>query len=109
MQILVPNYILTPDTLLKNMAVLFEKHIIKIAPLHELQQKWPEVEVVQLDKNSLLMPGLINAHVHIEFSANKTQLSYGDFMSWLYSVIENRDTLMDGCDKTCMSEAISAM
>ncbi|MGB3960776.1 MAG: metal-dependent hydrolase [Sulfurimonas sp.] len=109
MQILVPNYILTPDTLLKNMAVLFEKHIIKIAPLHELQQKWPEVEVVQLDKNSLLMPGLINAHVHIEFSANKTQLSYGDFMSWLYSVIENRDTLMGGCDKTCMSEAISAM
>ena len=109
MQILVPNYILTPDTLLKNMAVLFEKHIIKIAPLHELQQKWPEVEVVQLDKNSLLMPGLINAHVHIEFSANKTQLSYGDFMSWLYSVIENRDTLMSGCDKTCMSKAISAM
>ena len=109
MQILSPNYILTPDTLLKNMAVAFEKQIIKIAPIHELQQEWPEAEVILLDKNSLLMPGLINAHVHLEFSANKTQLSYGDFMSWLYSVIENRDTLMSGCDKMCMSEAINAM
>lgn len=55
------------------------------------------------------MPGLINAHVHIEFSANKTELSYGDFMGWLYSVIENREELIGGCDAGCISKAIENM
>ncbi len=55
------------------------------------------------------MPGLINAHVHIEFSANKTTLSYGDFMNWLYSVIENREELIGGCDVDCMTKAVDAM
>lgn len=55
------------------------------------------------------MPGLINAHVHIEFSANKTELSYGDFMAWLYSVIENREELIGGCDSECMKKACDAM
>jgi len=55
------------------------------------------------------MPGLINAHVHLEFSANKTELSYGDFMSWLYSVIENREELIGGCKSECMSRAVDEM
>jgi cytosine/adenosine deaminase-related metal-dependent hydrolase len=109
MQILSPNYILTPTALLSNLAVAYEKQIVKIAPLEELQKEWPNAEVTHLAKNSLLMPGLINAHVHLEFSANKTQLSYGDFISWLYSVIENREELVESCDKECMSEAINAM
>ncbi|MDD2790094.1 MAG: metal-dependent hydrolase [Sulfurimonas sp.] len=109
MQILVPDYILTPNTLLKNLALAFEKQIIKIAPLEELIKEWPEAQITQLSKNSLLMPGLINAHVHIEFSANKTQLSYGDFVPWLYSVIENRDELINGCEKECMERAVESM
>lgn len=109
MQIISPNYILTPNTLLSNLAVAFDKTIQKIAPLEELKIEYPDAEVTILQKNSLLMPGLINAHVHIEFSANKTTLSYGDFMNWLYSVIENREELIGGCDLTCMSKAIDAM
>ncbi len=109
MTILVPNYILTPDILLKDKAVAFEKTIQGIGSLEELKQKFPEADVIQLQKNSLLMPGLINAHVHVEFSANKNQLSYGDFLNWLYSVIENREDLIAGCDLTCMSKAIDTM
>ena len=109
MQILIPNYILTPDILLSNMSVAFDKKIQKIAPLEELRKEFPDAEVIKLKKNSLLMPGLINAHVHIEFSANKTQLSYGDFMNWLYSVIENREELLTGCDNKCMKKAIDSM
>ncbi|QFR42956.1 aminofutalosine deaminase family hydrolase [Sulfurimonas xiamenensis] len=109
MQILIPNYILTPDILLSNMSVAFDKKIQKIAPLEELRKEFPDAEVIKLKKNSLLMPGLINAHVHIEFSANKTQLSYGDFMNWLYSVIENREELITGCDNKCMKKAIDSM
>ncbi len=109
MQIITPNYILTPDTLLSNMSVAFDKTIKKIAPLEELKKEFPNAEITTLQKNSLLMPGLINAHVHVEFSANKTNLSYGDFISWLYSVIENREELIGGCQNECMSKAIDSM
>ncbi|MBS4069219.1 MAG: metal-dependent hydrolase [Sulfurimonas sp.] len=109
MQIITPNYILTPDTLLSNMSVAFDKTIKKIAPLEKLKKEFPNAEITTLQKNSLLMPGLINAHVHVEFSANKTNLSYGDFISWLYSVIENREELIGGCQNECMSKAIDYM
>lgn len=109
MKIISPDYILTPDKLLRQNAIAFDKTIKEIAPLQKLQEKFPQAEVIKLKKNSLLMPGLINAHVHIEFSANKNQLSYGDFLNWLYSVIENREDLINGCDLTCMSKAIDSM
>ena len=109
MQIIVPDFILTPDKLLTDLAVAFDKKIHKIAPLEELKNEFTDAEIIRLKKNSLLMPGLINAHVHIEFSANKTQLSYGDFISWLYSVIENREELIEGCKNECMNKAIDAM
>jgi len=109
MTILVPNYILTPDILLKDKAIAFDTIIHKIGSAEELQKKFPKAKVIQLQKNSLLMPGLINAHVHIEFSANKNQLSYGDFLNWLYSVIENREELINGCDLACMIKAIDSM
>lgn len=97
------------DKVTANMSVAFDKTIKKIAPFDVLIEEFPNAEVTTLRENSLLMPGLINAHVHIEFSANKTTLSYGDFMSWLYSVIENREELVGGCDNDCMSSAINSM
>lgn len=109
MNIISPNYILTPDKLIKDLSIAFDKKIHKIAPLDELKKEFPNAQVTTLAKNSLLMPGLINSHVHIEFSANKTQLSYGDFINWLYSVIENREDLIGGCDQNCMTKAIDTM
>ena len=109
MKIILPNYILTPDALLNNKAIAFDNTIKKIATLEVLKHEFPDAEVIELEKNSLIMPGLINTHVHIEFSANKNQLSYGDFLNWLYSVIENREDLINGCDLSCMDKAIDSM
>ncbi len=109
MKIISPNYILTQNELVENQAIAFEKTIKKIAPLDELTKLFPDAEVIKLQKNSLIMPGLINSHVHVEFSKNKTSLSYGDFINWLYSVIENREELINGCDSTCMQKAIEHM
>jgi cytosine/adenosine deaminase-related metal-dependent hydrolase len=97
------------DKVTTNLSIAFDKTIKKIAPFDELIEEFPEAKVTTLRENSLLMPGLINAHVHIEFSANKTELSYGDFMSWLYSVIENREELIGGCNSECMSKTIDSM
>jgi cytosine/adenosine deaminase-related metal-dependent hydrolase len=109
MQIITPHFILMRDRVSTNLSVAFDKTIHKIAPLDVLIEEFPNAEITTLRENSLLMPGLINAHVHIEFSANKTNLSYGDFMTWLYSVIENREELIGGCDAKCMTQAIDSM
>jgi len=109
MQIITPHFIYFRDRVSTNLSIAFEKTIVKIAPIEELRGLYPEAEVTTLHENSLLMPGLINAHVHIEFSANKTNLSYGDFMNWLYSVIENREDLINGCGVECMEKAIDDM
>jgi len=109
MQIITPHFIYMRDRVTSNLSVAFDKTIQKIAPFDELIELYPDAQVTTLRENSLLMPGLINAHVHIEFSANKTTLSYGDFMSWLYSVIENREELIGGCDMGCMQKACESM
>jgi len=109
MTIISPDYILTPNKLLRDSAVAFNKTIEAIGTLEQLKQKFPQAKIITLEKNSLLMPGLINAHVHVEFSANKNQLSYGDFLNWLYSVIENREELINECGLPCMKEAIDSM
>jgi len=109
MQIITPHFIFMRDKVTTNMSVAFDKKIEKIAPFDELIEEFPDAQVTTLRENSLLMPGLINAHVHIEFSGNKTELSYGDFMGWLYSVIENREDLINECGQECMAKAIDAM
>lgn len=109
MQIITPSFILTQDELLSDLSVAFDKTIKRIAPIEELKKEFPDAKVTTLEKNSLLMPGLINAHVHLEFSANKTELSYGDFINWLYSVIENRETLIEGCNSKCIEKTINSM
>jgi cytosine/adenosine deaminase-related metal-dependent hydrolase len=55
------------------------------------------------------MSGLINPHVHLEFSANRSTLTYGGFMPWLSSVMANRDDLINECDDECITQTIDTM
>lgn len=109
MNIITPNFILTPTKLLNSQAIAFDKTIHKIAPFDELKREYPDANIINLQKNSLLMPGLINAHVHLEFSSNKTTLKYGSFLPWLYSVIKHREELSNECDDLCIKKAIDLM
>jgi len=109
MQIIVPHYIMLHDRVITSSAIAFEKQIVKIAPFEELIELFPDAKVTTLREHSLLIPGLINAHVHLEFSGNKTTLNYGDFLHWLYSVIDNRSDLINDCGVACIDDAIEAM
>ncbi len=109
MKIITPAYILTPTELKKGLSVAFDRTIEAIDTQEILHKRFPKAEHIPCNANSLLMPGLINAHVHLEFSANKTSLHYGDFVPWLHSVIEHRDTLMQECDADCMERAVTMM
>ena len=108
-KIIIARYIYTKERILKNYAVLFDKKIIQIAPKSKILKENKSIEIYEYPGNFLLFPGLINAHVHIEFSANKTTLNYGNFINWLYSVIENREDLIGECDAKCMKNAIDEM
>ena len=102
MKIINSDFIYTPKGYVKNKAVAFTETIKDIGTLEELIQRYPNAKVIQTEPNSILYPGFINTHVHLEFSANKTSLVYGSFKPWLDSVIDHRDELMMECDNEMM-------
>jgi len=108
MKILLADVIFTPDTILRDHGIVFDKTIIAIAPNSELLAQYG-VQCQELGEGSVIMSGLINAHVHLEFSANRSTLTYGEFMPWLSSVIANRDELIHSCESECMERATQEM
>ena len=112
MKIINANYILTCNDrfeILENYAICFDKTILDIDKLENLEQKYSEAEVINLPKNSVLMPGLTNPHVHLEFSSNKTSLRYGSFITWLNSVIKKRDALIATCNDQSIEKQLKIM
>ena len=108
MNILLADAIFTHDTILRNHGIVFDKTILKIAPNEELKIKYSD-RCQELGEGSIIMSGLVNAHVHLEFSANRSTLTYGGFMPWLSSVMANRDDLINDCDDDCIASTIDTM
>ena len=112
MKIISANWVVTCDennSIIENGAVVFDDKIIEVDTLSNIEKKYPQIEIIKLEKNSVLMPGLINSHVHLEFSSNTTTLKYGNFMSWLNSVIKSRDDLINKADKKLISTKLDRM
>lgn len=97
------------DTIIQNGGIVFNQNIVEIGQFEELEKKYPNLETTKLPQNSVLLPGLINSHVHLEFSANSTTLKYGNFMAWLNSVIKNRDDLVNKADEKLISKKLDKM
>lgn len=109
MKIITADYIYTPQGFISNSAVAFTDTIQEIDSLEILKEKYPDAVCIETEANSVLYPGFINTHVHLEFSANKTSLKYGSFMPWLDSVIEHREDLVGSCDNVVMMNECEAM
>jgi len=109
MTIIRTDFLQTQEGFIQGKCVAFEKSIADIDSFEYLTQKYPNATIIEGGANSVLMAGLINTHVHLEFSANKTTLEYGTFMEWLYSVIENREVLKEQCNTEMMFEATQEM
>lgn len=112
MKIISASWIITCDensTIIKNGAIVYDKKIIDIGTLDFIKEKYPNIDILQLEENSVIMPGLINSHVHLEFSSNTTTLKYGNFMSWLNSVIASRDELAEKATTKLISQKLSRM
>ncbi|WP_044416028.1 aminofutalosine deaminase family hydrolase [Halarcobacter anaerophilus] len=109
MKILKASWVISCDennTIIKDGAVAFDKKIIAVATEDFIKEKYPDSKIEDLGKNSVLMPGLINSHIHLEFSSNTTTLKYGNFMSWLNSVITSREKLVKNATKELIKEKL---
>jgi len=109
MKIIYADFIYTPEGFIANHAVMFTDTIEEIGTLEVLETKYPDADIIKTEPNSVLFPGFINTHVHLEFSANKTSLKYGSFMPWLDSVIEHREDLVGACDNAMMMKECENM
>jgi len=109
MKILIADHIYTPQGYLTGEAIAFDEKIRAIGAADQLTTDYPEAQIIRTAPHSVIYPGFINTHVHLEFSANCTTLKYGDFMPWLHSVIEHRNDLIESCDDTRMAEACEEM
>lgn len=97
MKLIKSDYILTCNDnfdIIEDGAIAFNEYIVEVGVAQDLEKKYKDAELIQTPTNSILMPGLINPHVHLEFSSNRSTLNYGDFITWLNSVIVSRDDII---------------
>ncbi|MFL1705803.1 metal-dependent hydrolase [Campylobacter sp. MOP7] len=92
-------------TILKDKAVAFEDRILKTGEASELIKEFPQADFIDA-KDAIIAPAFINPHVHLEFSANKTSLVYGDFLEWLSSVIASRSELSKEANQALIAKTI---
>ncbi|WP_201352584.1 aminofutalosine deaminase family hydrolase [Hydrogenimonas urashimensis] len=109
MKIIAAKWLFDGENIQRDTAVAFDEKIAEIGTFEILETRYPDAEILRLDDKSVLLPGLINPHVHLEFGANTTHLKYGDFMTWLQSVIAHRDELIDACHAACYRRQIQEM
>lgn len=108
MEVFLAETLFDGSAFLPQHGVVFDEKVVETAPNGVLRERYGSL-CHDLGKGSLLLPGLVNAHVHLEFSANRTTLAYGGFMPWLQSVITHRDDLISDCADECVTQAIDTM
>ncbi len=89
-----------------DMVIVFDEKIESISPADSFSE---DIETDEYSDEYILYPGFINTHTHLEFSANRTTLEYGNFVEWLYSVIKHRGDLMNEADDETMMKNCNEM
>ena len=111
MRILRAKWVLVCDEnfkILKDGAIVFDQKIIEVCAFASAARKYPQAEILDFS-GDIAMPAFINPHVHLEFSANRGMLRYGDLLDWLGSVIASRQELDAAARGRLILEQIAAM
>lgn len=92
---------------IKRGGVLFDEgKILKVGDFDELKKEKVEARFYE---SCVIVPAFINAHAHFEFSANESTLRLGDFGGWLNSVIESRESLMQGANPAIEAAIVESL
>jgi cytosine/adenosine deaminase-related metal-dependent hydrolase len=91
---------------IKNGAVVIKNgKIFDFGKSQEIKSKY-NAELVSF-KNSIIIPGLVNTHSHIELSALKGKIDrQTNFVEWLKSVVIKRQELLEEEITSCIKKAI---
>jgi len=109
MKILKADYIYINGEYVEDYAIVFEEKIIDIDSVEKICKHYLDIEVEDLGEGSILYPGFINTHVHLEFSSNQTTLKYGAFVRWLESVFNSREEVINNSTNKVIRAAIHDM
>ena len=111
MKILRAKYILICNQnfdILQDKAIAFGENIERVGDFDDLLQSYPDAEIYDY-RNCIAMPGFVNPHVHLEYSANQTRLVFGDYLNWVQSIIANRSELSAQATQKLISDKITEM
>lgn len=117
MKLYLSKYILpiTSDPL-ENAAMLVHKgRIHHVGDSEKLKKKYAEAEIIDLG-NSILMPGLVNAHTHLELSKSEPYqwLDYADpsgeanFIRWLIAISKYQDSLTPEDKRNALNQGLAS-
>ncbi|CCF81442.1 probable chlorohydrolase [Helicobacter bizzozeronii CCUG 35545] len=96
-----PNF-----SILKDGGLLIQEgHIAKVGDYAHLVDSHPKAPSV-FYPHCVLLPALINPHVHFEFSNQQNSFAYGSFEAWLTSVITQRNRVLRHVEKS-ITQAIN--
>ncbi|RDU60910.1 aminofutalosine deaminase family hydrolase [Helicobacter sp. MIT 14-3879] len=108
MKLLGASFILTCDSdakILHDGGILIDEGRIQaVGDFQVLKEKYQHCDSL-FYKNHIILPALINAHIHFEFSKNTSSFMYGGFDTWLNTVMQNRDEILKNNIKA-MQQAI---
>ncbi|EAT99587.1 aminofutalosine deaminase family hydrolase [Campylobacter curvus] len=111
MEILKAKWLIVCDEnfkILKDRCIAFDEKIRAIGSESELRAKFKNAKFSEL-RNSVIAPAFVNTHVHLEFSANASELTYGDFIAWLGSIVTHGGELAKKCTPKIMQKALNSM
>ncbi len=83
--------------ILHNGGIAFESSkdsILRVGDYESLSAEFKNAKKTFIP-NGILLPALINAHIHFEFGGVLAEFCYGDFGKWLDSLMENRDNVLE--------------
>lgn len=101
---------LPEDAPMREGAVVLDRahKVLAVGPGDELERRYPHARWQR--SNAILMPGLVNAHVHLELSALRGQTkSGGGFGPWVTSLMERRDLLAPEQDSEAIEAGVSEL
>ncbi len=86
-----PHILCNSQTLIKDGALLIKSgQIADVGTLNEIRSAYPLEQVNRFD-NAVMLPGLINAHCHLELTLLQNKIEPGpDFASWIRTLVDLR-------------------